>query len=49
MDRESGNIVTTITIRKDLYIKLRKHLLEVGKSFSKWVREKIEEDTRKDK
>jgi len=42
MDRTKRTL-TTIKIKTSLYIRLRKRLLEIGKSFSKWVEEMIGE------
>lgn len=42
MDRAKRTL-TTVKIKTSLYIKLRKRLLEIGKSFSRWVEDMIED------
>lgn len=46
MDRKQKT-VTSIVIEKSFYLKIRAKLLKIGKSFSKWVQEKIIEDLNK--
>lgn len=41
MDRK---FTTTIIVDRSLYLRIRTKLLKIGKSFSKWINEKIKED-----